>query len=251
MSTEQHHNLISAATDRDGEPYTTQLTTFISPGLPYYSIIGMPETSLEGTRERVHSALTTQGFAWPDTRTTTNITPASRTKAGRGQDLPIAASVMIANRILDAEPFEHTALIGELADDGDWHSDGTILPVENLPTLLTHLAAQGVRTAIIPEANHDIDTIDGMRIVRISQLSDLLTFGHETQPLIDRIDRLVEDAHNAGDTDESDDHIAELEAALDSLNDAISHDDREPNTLESAAIAQAEQTIDDLQEEHD
>ena len=96
-----------------------------------------------------------------------------------------------------------------------------------------------------------IDTIDGMRIIRISQLSDLLTFGHETQPLIDRIDRLVEDAHGIEDADEADDCIAELEEALDNLNDAISHDDREPSTLESAAIAQAEQTIDDLQEEHE
>ena len=83
MATKQSATLLCAAIDKDGEPYTTQIVAFISPGLPYFSIIGMPDTFLGGVRERIHTAMGAQGFAWPATRVTANIMPASRHKDGR------------------------------------------------------------------------------------------------------------------------------------------------------------------------
>ena len=52
MATKQSATLLCAAIDKNGEPYTTQIVTFISPGLPYFSIIGMPDTFLSGARTR-------------------------------------------------------------------------------------------------------------------------------------------------------------------------------------------------------
>lgn len=70
--------------------------------------------------------------------------------------------------------------------------------------------------------------------------------GIGTRPLIDRIDRLAEDAHGIDSTDDADDLTAELEAALDDLNAAIAEADRDPDERESAAIAEAERILDEL-----
>ena len=84
--------------------------------------------------------------------------------------------------------------------------------------------------------------------IHVGTLADLRGIGHETQQLIDRIDRLVEDVHGIDDADDADDLIAELEDALEDLNAAIDDADRDPKAYESAAIAEAERAIDELED---
>ncbi len=254
MATKQSATLLCAAIDKNGEPYTTQIVTFISPGLPYFSIIGMPDTFLSGARERIHTAMGAQGFAWPATRVTANIMPASRHKDGRAHELAVTASIMCASGILDPAMFDHAALIGRLDDDGDWHSGGRIQRVEHLPELVRHLATQDVRTIIIPAANKDVEPIDGVRFIRVSTLADLTSIDEGTLPACDHIDRLVDEARNLMDTRQEallDACVRELEDAVDTLNSVIEQEERDPNARESAAIAEAEQTIDELQDQLD
>ena len=254
MATKQSATLLCAVIDKNGEPYTTQIVTFISPGLPYFSLIGMPDTFLSGARERIHTAMGAQGFTWPATRVTANIMPASRHKDGRAHELAVTASIMCASGILDPAMFDHAALIGRLDDDGDWHSGGRVQRVEHLPELVSHLAKQGVRTIIIPSANTDIEPIDGVRIIRVSSLADLTSIDEGTLPACDHIDRLVDEARNLMDTRQEallDACVRELEDAVDTLNGIIEQEDRDPNARESAATAEAEQTIDELQDQLD
>ena len=76
--------------------FIVQIQAFVSPGLPYFSIIGLPDTSLSEARERVKSACQASGFKWPETRVTVNLSPASMPKKGSSHDLAIAASVLSA-----------------------------------------------------------------------------------------------------------------------------------------------------------
>lgn len=254
MATKQSATLLCAAIDKDGEPYTTQIVTFISPGLPYFSLIGMPDTFLSGARERIHTAMGAQGFTWPATRVTANIMPASRHKDGRAHELAVAASILCANGVLDKALFDHVALFGSLDDDGDWHSAGRVQRVEHLPELVSHLAGQGVRTIIIPAANKDVEPIDGVRIIRVSLLADLTAIDEGTLPACDHIDRLVDEARSIMDTRQEElleACIRELEDAVDTLNGIIEQEERDPSARESAAIAEAEQTIDELQDQLD
>ena len=62
--------------------FIVQIQAFVSPGLPYFSIIGLPDTSLSEARERVKSACQASGFKWPETRVTVNLSPASMPKKG-------------------------------------------------------------------------------------------------------------------------------------------------------------------------
>ena len=254
MATKQSATLLCAAIDKDGEPYTTQIVTFISPGLPYFSLIGMPHAFLGGVRERIHTAMGAQGFTWPATRVTANIMPASRHKDGRAHELAVAASILCANGVLNKALFDHVALFGSLDDDGDWHSAGRVQRVEHLPELVSHLAGQGVRTIIIPAANKDIEPIDGVRIIRVSSLADLTAINEGTRPACDRIDRLVDEARNLMDTRQEallDACVRELEDAVDTLNGIIEQEERDPSALESAATAEAEQTIGELRDQLD
>ena len=57
--------------------FIIQIQAFVSPGLPYFSIIGLPDTSLSEARERVKSACQASGAKWPETRVTVNLSPAS------------------------------------------------------------------------------------------------------------------------------------------------------------------------------
>lgn len=254
MATKQSPTLLCAAIDKNGNPYTTQIATFISPGLPYFSIIGMPDTSLNGVRERIHTAMGAQGFTWPSTRVTANIMPASRHKDGRAHELAAAASILCASGVLDPTMFDHAALIGRLDDDGDWHSSGRIQRVEHLPELVRHLATQDVRTIIIPAANTNVEPLNGIRFIRVSTLADLTSIDEGSRPTCDHLDRLVDEAQSIMDSRQEellDACIRELEDAVDTLNDIIEQDARDPNARESAAIAEAEQTIDELQDQLD
>ena len=76
--------------------FIIQIQAFISPGLPYFSVIGLPDASLSESRERVKSACQASGFKWPDTRVTVNMSPASMPKRGASHDLAIAAGVLSA-----------------------------------------------------------------------------------------------------------------------------------------------------------
>ena len=60
--------------------FIVQVQAFISPGLPYFSIIGLPDASLSEARERVKSACQATGFGWPQTRVTVNMSPAAMPK---------------------------------------------------------------------------------------------------------------------------------------------------------------------------
>ena len=114
--------------------FTIQVQAFISPGLPYFSIIGLPDTSLSEARERVKSACTACGFTWPDTRVTVNLSPASLPKRGSLHDLAIAAAVLEAAHAIDPDATVNTLALGEL------NLDGTVLPVNGVLPILRRAA---------------------------------------------------------------------------------------------------------------
>ena len=100
----------------------------ISNGLPAFSIVGLPETTVRESRERVRSALVNSHFEFPLRRITVNLAPADLPKEGGRFDLPIAIGVLLASKqlkIIDVEDYE---FVGELALDGSIRGVQGILP---------------------------------------------------------------------------------------------------------------------------
>ena len=93
----------------------------IAPGLPAFSIVGLPDKSVGESRERVRAALTAIGLGLPAKRITVNLAPADMPKEGTHYDLPIALGVMAAAGAISPEALKDFIIIGELGlDGGPW-----------------------------------------------------------------------------------------------------------------------------------
>lgn len=152
--------------------FIIQIQAFVSPGLPYFSIIGLPDTSLSEARERVKSACQASGAKWPETRVTVNLSPASMPKRGSSHDLAIAASVLSASGTIPHDCLNDTVVLGEV------NLDGTVLPINGLLPILLHARDQGVCKVIVPHANLDeaalVPDVDAIGIRHVGELIELM-----------------------------------------------------------------------------
>jgi len=97
-------------------------------GLPAFSIVGLPETVVKESKDRVRAALANCGFELPAGHITVNLAPADLPKEGGRFDLPIAAGILVASAQLPPGPFDATELYGELSLGGDLHPVRGVLP---------------------------------------------------------------------------------------------------------------------------
>ncbi|WP_296423371.1 YifB family Mg chelatase-like AAA ATPase [Yoonia sp.] len=117
----------------------------ITPGIPAFAIVGLPDKAVSEARERVRAALSAMAIALPSKRITVNLSPADLPKEGSHFDLPIALALLAALEIIPQEDAERTVALGELS------LDGTLVPVVGaLPAAMA--AAQDERTLLCPYA---------------------------------------------------------------------------------------------------
>ncbi len=100
----------------------------VAPGLPAFSIVGLPDKAVSEARDRVRAALTSMAIALPSKRITVNLSPADLPKEGSHFDLPIALALLAALDILPREDMEATVALGELSLDGSLVSVVGALP---------------------------------------------------------------------------------------------------------------------------
>jgi magnesium chelatase family protein len=102
----------------------------LSNGLPGLTLVGLPETAVRESRERVRSALINAGFEFPTTRRiTVNLAPADLPKEGGRFDLPIALGILVASEQVPLAAVEGLECLGELALDGRLRPINCALPV--------------------------------------------------------------------------------------------------------------------------
>ena len=98
---------------------TVIVEVHISRGLPSFSIVGLPETAVKESKDRVRSAILNSGFEFPTNRISVNLAPADLPKEGGRFDLPIAIGVLAASNQIPAESTLNKVFIGELALSGE------------------------------------------------------------------------------------------------------------------------------------
>ncbi len=101
----------------------------LSNGLPSFTIVGLPETAVRESKDRVRSAIINSQFEFPCRRITVNLAPADVPKTGSGFDLPIAIGILAASGQIPANKLSSHEFTGELALDGDLRGVSTIIPV--------------------------------------------------------------------------------------------------------------------------
>ncbi len=100
----------------------------LSSGLPSISIVGLPETEVKESRDRVRSAIINSRFEFPIRRITINLAPADLPKEGGRFDLPIALGVLAASQQIPAPALETIEFVGELALTGELRAIRGVLP---------------------------------------------------------------------------------------------------------------------------
>ena len=100
------------------EARAVEVQVQLSPGLPAFIIVGLPDKAVAESRERVRAALSAIGLALPPKRITVNLSPADLPKEGSHFDLPIALGLLSAIGATDAEGLSHYVAVGELSLDG-------------------------------------------------------------------------------------------------------------------------------------
>ena len=120
----------------------------IGSGLPAFNIVGLPETVVKESKDRVRAALINCQFELPPGRITVNLAPADLPKEGGRFDLPIAVGILVASGQLQAQQLEHYELYGELSLSGE------LRPISG--ALIAALAAtRAGHDVVLPKANQD------------------------------------------------------------------------------------------------
>jgi magnesium chelatase family protein len=100
----------------------------IGPGLPAFTIVGLPDKAVAESRERVRGALNAIGLALPPKRITVNLAPADLPKEGSHYDLPVALGLMAATGAIARDAIEGFCVLGELSLDGSIATVAGTLP---------------------------------------------------------------------------------------------------------------------------
>ncbi len=110
------------------DAFPVEIEIDFSLGLPGITIVGLPDSSIRESRERIRSALKNSGFKFPMKKVTINLAPADLKKEGSGFDLAIAIALLASIEIVPKEKLKNRAFIGELALDGRIKNTKGILP---------------------------------------------------------------------------------------------------------------------------
>ncbi|WP_422116956.1 YifB family Mg chelatase-like AAA ATPase [Brachybacterium sp. UNK5269] len=150
----------------------------VSPGLPAFSLVGLPDSSTLQARERVRAAAARSGIRLAARRITVNMTPAWRPKHGSGFDLAIAMAVVDAQGDLLLHVPADIVLLGELG------LDGRVRPIPGVLPALLAARAHGVTRAIVPEENlPEARLVEGLEIDGAGDLTGVLhRFGADVPP---------------------------------------------------------------------
>jgi len=147
--------------------YIVHVEVDISPGLPNFLIVGLPDAAVQEARERVRGAIRNSGFTFPMKRITANLAPADLKKEGPAYDLPIAVGILLATEQIAAD-VSKTVFLGELSLDGALRHTSGVLPMVGL------VHQQGYTDIVVPFSDaREASLVEGTRIIPFSTLAEL------------------------------------------------------------------------------
>lgn len=129
------------------EAYPVEIEVDVSNGLPAVNLVGLADTAIKESKERVKSAIRNSGFTWPAQRITVNLAPSDIKKEGACFDLPIALGILAASMQINSGSLQNYRILGELS------LDGTLRPVQGVLALGLTMGSGSQKHLIIPEAN--------------------------------------------------------------------------------------------------
>jgi magnesium chelatase family protein len=159
------------------EARAVEVQCAVAPGLPAFSLVGLPDKAVSEARDRVRAALSSMAIALPSKRITINLSPADLPKEGSHFDLPIALALLAALEVIPADAVEGTCSLGELS------LDGSLVPVIGaLPAAVA--AAEEARTLLCPRGSGaEAAWVGAAEVIGAASLADVVRHYTGQSPL--------------------------------------------------------------------
>lgn len=160
---------MSSATPWGIEAREVQVEVAAYFGLPAMQLIGLPDTAVRESRDRVRAAIRSSGYDLESRNVVINLAPADLRKEGNQLDLPIALGLLTANRELPAESLEGRMACGELGLDGE------VRPVRGALSIAELAGRLGIRELLLPAANsRQAAALSATRVIPVTHLRDAI-----------------------------------------------------------------------------
>ncbi len=174
------------------DAYVVEVEADITPMLPSFATVGLPDGAVKESKERVQSAIKNSDFLFPNKKVTINLAPADVRKEGSGFDLPIAVGILAATGQVLREDFDDYIMLGELSLDGSLKKINGVLP------MALCALKEGKKGILVSEKNaREAAMAQGLNVYPVKSLRDAVEFlekGNTIQPYEIDIDEIFNKA---------------------------------------------------------
>lgn len=160
--------------------FPIQIETHLDSQIPSFTIVGLPDSSVKESRERVTAAIKNSDFMFPAKKITVNLAPADIRKEGSAFDLPIALGILASSGMIDYNKLEKYIFLGELS------LEGFLRPVKGALPIALEASKQGFEKIIIPSSNAEeaamVGTIDVIAANNLKEVVEYLNGERDIEP---------------------------------------------------------------------
>ena len=147
-------------------------------GLPNWEVVGLPDTSVKESKERVRTAIKNSGFEFQSRRIVVNLAPADTKKEGSFFDLPIAIGILTDFGEIIEQSTADTVFIGELSLNGRLNKVNGILP------MCIEAKKLGIRRVFLPKENaEEAAIVDGLQVIGVRDLKQVVSYLNEKEDI--------------------------------------------------------------------
>ncbi len=151
----------------------------LSSGLPAFDIVGLPDTGVKESRERVKSAIKNCGYDMPVKRIIVNLAPADIKKEGSVYDLPIAVALLVLSGQCKCDNIEDYMFCGELS------LDGAIRRINGALPMTVTARENGIKNIVLPSVNaKEAAVVDGINVIAADDLYSVIKHLNGTEPIL-------------------------------------------------------------------
>ena len=151
------------------DAYKIEVEVDVINSLPSVSIVGLPDSAVSESKERIRSAIKNSGYTFPKGKVVINLAPADIKKEGTHFDLPMTIGILQEEGVIDTEQIKDMAFVGELSLDGSLRSVNGILPI------VTGLKESGIKTVFVPIDNaKEAALVSDIKVLGAEHLNDVV-----------------------------------------------------------------------------
>lgn len=164
-------SIIKTMSTQGLDGYLIEVQVDVSPGMPDWIIVGLPDTSVKEAKERVRTAIKNSGYEFQSKKIVVNLAPANTRKEGSLFDLPIAIGILTNLGKIRKQNLEDTVFVGELSLDGKINKDKGILPI------CIEAKKIGIKRIILPKENaKEAAIVKELEVIGVSTLDQLVDY---------------------------------------------------------------------------